>query len=547
MVRFVELVGHRRAFSFAGLDMPDGAKQAGQAKPGAEHDPTGVRSASSQKQKEALEKIQEVEETAGMHVSKVGRNALMGTYGYDERLADPALRWCLPASSWLSWRELMERMEDEAKDPCFEPGLGFPEQRLSSLKPHAYRAWEECKAPLGESRGSEQLRWEVFSTWMLLLCLHHVEAERERCERWKCQAWTNEAQALRHLFMRNYHLRALQAILRWLRWSHRWAPAQAERKDDLPAYTAGYERTRRAQQLRRLPSPVQACSVVHPDGPLQHSEQFQPADLEDERQLIADLWTCLRRGELSKGLKLCAESGQAWRTALLQGMMPFAEADTMSYDVMETAGPDEETEEMLSQMKEEHTDWTEIGQPKQYSHGNPWRRLWKEQCFDSAARNLQSGSSMDLCELSIYGFCSGNYDALMPYCGTFWADRCWGELHCLKEWLVERLLEDGHWCAEDPLCEIEEDADAREHRAKKLCGRLSSRLSPDIGRAVSEEVQQVLLRVLPRTSGDAYWEVPESVSEHWLEYLKPGCSITARGSELITPFAVERQKDEGSR
>ena len=76
--------------------------------------------------------------------------------------------------------------------------------------------------------------------------------------------------------------------------------------------------------------------------------RFQPADLEDERQLIADLWldsqsrnavemlvharckglkqgrtdehdasftflhrrTCLRRGELSKGLKLCAESGQ---------------------------------------------------------------------------------------------------------------------------------------------------------------------------------------------------------------------------------------------
>ena len=72
--------------------------------------------------------------------------------------------------------------------------------------------------------------------------------------------------------------------------------------------------------------------------------RFQPADLEDERQLISDLWldsqsrnavemlvharckgwkdehdasfrflhprTCLRRGELSKGLKLCAESGQ---------------------------------------------------------------------------------------------------------------------------------------------------------------------------------------------------------------------------------------------
>lgn len=407
-------------------------------------------------------------------------------------------------------------MEDESKDPTFAPGFPSAEQRLSSLKPYAHLAWEECKAPVGDGSGSAQLRWEVFNTWMLLLSLHHVEAERERCERWKCEAWNNEAQAMRHLFMRNYHLRALQAILRWLRWSHRWAPSQAERKEEFSAYTAGYERTRRAQQLRRLPSPVQACSIVHPDGPLQNSEQFQPADLEDERQLLADLWTCLRRGELSKGLKLCAESGQAWRTALLQGMMPFAKADNVSYDIAEAAGPDEETEEMLGLMKEEHTDWTEFGQPKHYSHGNPWRKLWKEQCFDSAVRNLQSGSTMDLCELSIYGFCSGNYDALMPYCGTFWADRCWGELHCIKEWLVERLLEDGHaWCGEASLCEIDEDPDERDTRSRKLCGRLDARLSPDLGRAVAEEVQQALSRVFPRTSGDAYWEVPESVSEQF--------------------------------
>eukprot|EP00435_Cladocopium_sp_Y103_P070255 s1508_g34.t2 len=428
-------------------------------------------------------------------------------------------------------------MEDESKDPTFAPGFPSAEQRLSSLKPYAHLAWEECKAPVGDGSGSAQLRWEVFNTWMLLLSLHHVEAERERCERWKCEAWNNEAQAMRHLFMRNYHLRALQAILRWLRWSHRWAPSQAERKEEFSAYTAGYERTRRAQQLRRLPSPVQACSIVHPDGPLQNSEQFQPADLEDERQLLADLWTCLRRGELSKGLKLCAESGQAWRTALLQGMMPFAKADNVSYDIAEAAGPDEETEEMLCLMKEEHTDWTEFGQPKHYSHGNPWRKLWKEQCFDSAAWNLQSGSTMDLCELSIYGFCSGNYDALMPYCGTFWADRCWGELHCIKEWLVERLLEDGHaWCGEASLCEIDEDPDERDIRTRKLCGRLDARLSPDLGRAIAEEVQQALSRVFPRTSGDAYWEVPESVSEQFsLLQLTVRCTITACESELISP------------
>ncbi|CAK9030016.1 Nuclear pore complex protein Nup107 (107 kDa nucleoporin) (Nucleoporin Nup107) [Durusdinium trenchii] len=398
-------------------------------------------------------------------------------------------------------------MDDEEKDPTFAPGLSCAEHRLSALKPYAHLAWEECKAPAEDGSGSAQLRWEIFSTWMLLLCLHHTEAERERCERWQCQAWTTEEKAMRHLFMRNYHLRALQAILRWLRWAHRWAP-QADRKEEFPAYTASYERTRRAQQLRRLPSPVQACSVLHPDGPLQHSQMFEPADLEDERQLVADLWICLRRGELSKGLKLCAESGQAWRTALLQGMLPFAEADGQD---LETVGPDEETEEMLALMKEEHTDWTEFGQPKHYSHGNPWRRLWKEQCFDAAARNLQCGA-MDLCELSIYGFCSGNYDALMPYCGTSWADRCWGELHCLKEWLVERLLDDGRvWCNEESLCTSEDE----DRHPSKLCGRLASGLSPELGRAVSEEVQQILLRVLPRSPGDARWEVPESVSEQF--------------------------------
>lgn len=82
----------RRPFSFAG-----GADQAGEPKAGPGHDPTGVRSENVQKQKEALEKIKEVEQTAAMHVSKVGRNALMGPNGYDERLANPALRWCLPA------------------------------------------------------------------------------------------------------------------------------------------------------------------------------------------------------------------------------------------------------------------------------------------------------------------------------------------------------------------------------------------------------------------------------------------------------------------
>ena len=90
--------GTRSHVSFADLGaLPAGAKSAGEAKPGAGHDPGGVQSMNAQKQKEVLEKVKEAESTAGMSVNKQGTNALMGPDGYDQRLADPALRWCLPA------------------------------------------------------------------------------------------------------------------------------------------------------------------------------------------------------------------------------------------------------------------------------------------------------------------------------------------------------------------------------------------------------------------------------------------------------------------
>merc|ERR1740129_265467 len=128
-------------------------------------------------------------------------------------------------------------------------------------------------------------------------------------------------------------------------------------------------------------------------------------------------------------------------------MMPFAdeEDEAVGYSAME-----DEEEDLLAQLKEEHTDWTELGtlERSHKNNGNPWRRVWKEQCWDAAQRHLRPGSTMDLHEVAMYGFCAGRYDALGPACSSSWADRCWGELHCLKESLVERLLESGRaqWC-----------------------------------------------------------------------------------------------------
>ena len=78
--------------------------------------------------------------------------------------------------------------------------------------------------------------------------------------------------------------------------------------------------------------------------------------------------------------------------------------------------------------------------------------LGKEQCWRTAARAVQRSAtcSSDIHELAILGFCSGFAEAMMPVCGATWMDRCWCELHSLKECLIERLLADGRaqWCEE---------------------------------------------------------------------------------------------------
>eukprot|EP00930_Biecheleria_cincta_P056096 TRINITY_DN42278_c0_g1_i1.p1 TRINITY_DN42278_c0_g1~~TRINITY_DN42278_c0_g1_i1.p1 ORF type:complete len:986 (-),score=182.20 TRINITY_DN42278_c0_g1_i1:80-3004(-) len=447
----------------------------------------------------------------------------------------------------------------EERDPCKASppqGSQSSEQCLASLKSYAQIAWEECRAPLSGNAGLVQVRWEVYSTWTLLLCLWHAEAEAERCRRtWVPQPWHNEAQALRHLFLQNHSVRALTAVLRWLRWSYRWGPlvSGGAADESLTTCLATYERTRRNTQLRgALPGLLQGAPFLHPDGPLQHNERFQAADIEDERQLLSELWRLLRQGNLRGALKLCADSGQAWRTAMLQGMLPLAEAsdEAPGYEVTEGTDGFDKLEELLADIKEEHTDWTELGTLDRscQSSGNPWRRIWKEQCYDTAQRNLQ-GSSMDKWELAIYGFCAGNYDALMPYCQASWADRCWGELHCLKEWLVERLLEDGQetWCSpgfdcsfsrsgckvhlgegDGGICsEVEDSQQSRSDRHNKLCGRLAKHLAPgdadQLSASVRVEIQQLLLRILPPGRGvgglelGTDWEVPMTVRDRFAE------------------------------
>jgi len=399
--------------------------------------------------------------------------------------------------------------------------VGSSERALASLKSFARIAWEECRKPLTDAAGSAQVRWEIYSSWTLLLCLHHTEAESERCQAtWKPQRWRTEAQGLRHIFLQSRSARIISAVLRWLRWAHRWKPPSpaaptssgaghdAGVRDD--GGDASYERTRRAMQLRSaLPCPLQGAPSLHPDGPLQQREQFNVVDLEDERLLLRQLWTYLRRGDLYGALKHCSDRGQAWRTALLQGMLPFADSldEPVGYDAID----EDKDEDVLTNLKAEHTDWTELGElewqgPAAGSNGNPWRRLWKEQCWDTAQRGLQpANSAMDSHELAIYGFCAGHCEAMLPVCKGTWPDRLWGELHCLKEWLVERLLDTGgaEWTdgaiflgeGDGGVLDVDDTPDAREERSRKLCGLFVRTQERHLDAVVALEVRRLLARL----------------------------------------------------
>jgi len=380
-----------------------------------------------------------------------------------------------------------------------------PERRLTTLKDFTRLAWEECRKPLGESTGSAEVRFDIYSTWTLLLCLQHAETESERCKSvWKPVPWRTEAVALRHLFLEHSSIRRLTAILRWLRWVHQETPASSSSSSGYGASSfrkANFERTRRALQLKAaLPTPLQEGPALHPDWSVQCPGHVNSQDLDDERLLLRELWTYLRRGNLYGALKLCADREQSWRTALLQGMFPFADsAEEFWYNT-----PDmDEDEDLLGRMKEDHTDWIELGNGEMSdANGNPWRRVWKEQCWDTASNSLRGGL-MDLHELAIYGFCAGHREAMMPLCVSSWMDKCWAELHCLKEWLVERLLSEGRgsWCddgcnfigeGDGGVCDVLDTPEEQALRSEKLSGRLSHVAVEDIGSVIGLEVSRLL-------------------------------------------------------
>jgi len=444
-----------------------------------------------------------------------------------------------------------------ARDAYEQPSdaTGPAERTLRSLRSFAHLAFEQCRKPLTDAPGSARQRWEIYSTWILLICLQHAETEAERCKHLGSSLYRTEAQAVTHAVLNHRSARALAAVLRWLRWVHRWAPSADEEAvaattddmDEVIGDRADYERTRCSMQMRSaLPAPLEPASAFHPDGPLHQRDRFHDADLEDERCLLRRLWTFLRRGEIPGAFAFCESHGQAWRAAILQGMLPYDDGaeEGVGYSIpMRDEDGDEDGEDELAMLKEEHTDWVETNVT---TNGNPWRRLWKEQCWDTAERHVRRhNGNMDSYEVAMYGYCAGHIEALLPVCEATWTDRCWGELHCLKESLFERLLDANHeqWCEDKTMFpgqgdggqpdEAGDTQEARASRSAKLSGKLRDTPLNEVETYIAAEVARVLARIrsdpLPRLRSGAVAPFAELQATIILSAWKPEQSEIALG------------------
>eukprot|EP00927_Polykrikos_kofoidii_P048731 TRINITY_DN42946_c0_g1_i1.p1 TRINITY_DN42946_c0_g1~~TRINITY_DN42946_c0_g1_i1.p1 ORF type:complete len:1046 (-),score=206.37 TRINITY_DN42946_c0_g1_i1:138-3068(-) len=408
-------------------------------------------------------------------------------------------------------------MDGSPLAPSAEAFAAVAEQSLSSLKSFSSLAHDEVTRPLSDAAGSSQVRWEIYSTWRLLLFLHHAEADSARCQRRKPKSWSTEGEALRFIFLSHRSARSLAAILQWLRWVHRRTPGREEIDEESAMHDGGcdasFEETRKAVHLRAsMPAPFQTVAEFHPDRPIQQRTRLENnKDIQAEERLLQRVWDHLRRGQIGDALSVCTGRGQAWRTALLQGMMPFSDKadEDVHCDVEHDA-----LEDKLVQDKLQHTDWTEVGalDVSVTNGGNPWRRIWKEQCWDVAQRNLQDGTGMSHLELAIFGFCAGHQAALKTACQTTWTDTCWGDMHCLKEWFVERLLDDGRreghshsgvhlgegdWGNPD----LTDSPEEQEVRSSKLSDRFHGVSPTELDATLTRELRQVFQRLREDLTG----------------------------------------------
>ncbi|KAG0133595.1 hypothetical protein HOY82DRAFT_556132 [Tuber indicum] len=163
---------------------------------------------------------------------------------------------------------------------------------------------------------------------------------------------------------------------------------------------------------------------LDPDAPSRQRKQLENEDEESERFLFRAIWVFLRKGDLKGAKDLCAEMGEFWRAASLDGGE-------------EAWDPMVDGQRFDNQSDEESMDMSENSQPEGVT-GNRRRELWKRMCYAIAHR-----SGAEDWEKAVYGTLCGDFESVLPVCAS-WEDHLFAHMNSLvEEYYSQYLLRHG--------------------------------------------------------------------------------------------------------
>lgn len=166
----------------------------------------------------------------------------------------------------------------------------------------------------------------------------------------------------------------------------------------------------------------QLVKSLDPDAPHREKLPLHDLDMEDQKRLTRQIFSCIRQGKIDEAQSLCEHCGQPWQAALLEGWRLFHD-------------PNLDNSENQKDIKSP-------------IEGNPRRDLWKR-----CAYAMSDSKNLDDFTRAVAGSLCGNLESIVNVCSENWWDLLWAYLKVQIDIRVESEIRS---CCSRPYCEMPE-------------------------------------------------------------------------------------------
>ncbi|KAI9346970.1 nuclear pore protein 84/107 [Obelidium mucronatum] len=286
-------------------------------------------------------------------------------------------------------KELFENGASSALDD--EPILGKYSD-ICATRFNELSGDEEATEATKELAAALQLEGNTWDLVYRLLDLRVPAADDEENSSVPC-AYSSDQAIVSYVVKKDKSLAENIAIKDWLeKTAAGFNPAEVRK-----AYRDSTQKSLRDRSSRGM--------AMDPDGPIRTGIPLHPDDNNYEQALNKTLFSCIRRGEISKALEFCHSAKEPWKAASLSGAAYFRDA---------FLDGDESNDEDRS--------------------GNINRDMWKETAYAIARE-----PTFDQYERALYGVFAGSVDFVTPVCKT-WEDFVWAHYSSYIESVLDKHL-----------------------------------------------------------------------------------------------------------